>query len=163
MYGHDRDRHVVIHKNISPCFTGHGQVYLYENRYVSSVASAGRPDWVGCDHTDELPIISGLAFLDMPPSDDQRSNMYSNKDKKTSLDMMAYWANFARTGYVGKCSNKIVVCAVLVMTCSPKVCWRGTSVIHISLKIVDSLLVSVKYTRQSITALQRDFAFYHLF
>ncbi|XP_078608506.1 carboxylesterase 1D-like [Branchiostoma floridae x Branchiostoma japonicum] len=80
-------------------YAGHGQVYLYENRYVSSVASAGRPDWVGCDHTDELPIISGLAFLDMPPSDtDQSSNMYSNEDKKTSLDMMAYWANFARTG-----------------------------------------------------------------
>eukprot|EP00058_Branchiostoma_floridae_P019152 XP_002604641.1 hypothetical protein BRAFLDRAFT_92875 [Branchiostoma floridae] len=79
--------------------TGHGQVYLYENRYVSSVASAGRPDWVGCDHTDELPIISGLAFLDLPVSDDhQRPYAFSDEDKKTSLDVMAYWANFARTG-----------------------------------------------------------------
>ncbi|XP_035680303.1 liver carboxylesterase-like isoform X4 [Branchiostoma floridae] len=80
-------------------YAGHGQVYLYENRYVSSVASAGRPDWVGCDHTDELPIISGLAFLDLPVSDDnQRPYAFSDEDKKTSLDMMAYWANFARTG-----------------------------------------------------------------
>eukprot|EP00058_Branchiostoma_floridae_P019150 XP_002604639.1 hypothetical protein BRAFLDRAFT_92873 [Branchiostoma floridae] len=80
-------------------YAGYGQVYLYENRYVSSVASAGRPDWVGCDHTDELPIISGLAFLDLPVSDDnQRPYAFSDEDKKTSLAMMAYWANFARTG-----------------------------------------------------------------
>ncbi|XP_066289222.1 uncharacterized protein [Branchiostoma lanceolatum] len=78
-------------------YAGLGQVYLYENRYVSSVASAGRPDWVGCDHTDELPILAGLAFLDRPVSDGGQSP-FSDEDKKTSLDMMAYWANFARTG-----------------------------------------------------------------
>ncbi|XP_019629425.1 PREDICTED: LOW QUALITY PROTEIN: carboxylesterase 5A-like [Branchiostoma belcheri] len=79
-------------------FADHGQVYLYDNRYVSSVASAGRPDWVGCDHTDELVILAGLAFLNPPAVSGDDHRPFSNEDKKTSLYMMAYWANFARTG-----------------------------------------------------------------
>ncbi|KAI8520206.1 Cocaine esterase [Branchiostoma belcheri] len=73
------------------------KVYLYENHYVPSRFGAGRPDWVGCDHGDELFVMSGVAFLNVPLTSG-RFLRFSANDKKASLDMMAYWANFARTG-----------------------------------------------------------------
>ncbi|XP_035679799.1 uncharacterized protein LOC118418078 [Branchiostoma floridae] len=73
------------------------KVYLYENHYTPSRFSAGRPDWVGCDHGDELFVMSGVAFLNVPMTSG-RLLRFSADDKKASLDMMAYWANFARTG-----------------------------------------------------------------
>ncbi|XP_078608527.1 liver carboxylesterase-like [Branchiostoma floridae x Branchiostoma japonicum] len=76
---------------------GSAHVYLYENQYIPSFLSADRPDWVGCDHDDELLIVAGAAMLDVPRLDGSIM-AFSEKDKKTSLDYMAYWANFARTG-----------------------------------------------------------------
>ncbi|XP_019614783.1 PREDICTED: liver carboxylesterase-like [Branchiostoma belcheri] len=72
------------------------KVYLYENYYVPSTA-AGRPDWVGCDHGDDLAMMSGWPFLDVQLRAGG-SIPFSQDDRKVSLDMMAYWANFARTG-----------------------------------------------------------------
>ncbi|XP_066290524.1 carboxylesterase 1D-like [Branchiostoma lanceolatum] len=72
-------------------------VYLYENQYVPSWLTAARPDWVGCDHMDDLYIMSGVAFLDVRKSDGEFM-VFNSEDKRTSMDMMAYWANFARTG-----------------------------------------------------------------
>ncbi|XP_078688416.1 carboxylesterase 1D-like [Branchiostoma floridae x Branchiostoma belcheri] len=73
------------------------KVYLYENHYVPSRMSTARPDWVGCDHTDDLYIMPGVAFLDIRTSDGELM-AFNSDDRRTSLDMMAYWANFARTG-----------------------------------------------------------------
>ncbi|XP_019641982.1 PREDICTED: neuroligin-3-like [Branchiostoma belcheri] len=70
-----------------------GRIFLYENEYRPSI-HPNRPDWVGCDHMDDLFMVLGLPFVDVPgtPID------YSKTDEHVSLSMMAYWANFARTG-----------------------------------------------------------------
>ncbi|XP_035679798.1 carboxylesterase 5A-like [Branchiostoma floridae] len=74
-----------------------GNVYLYENQYAPSRLSAARPDWVGCDHVDDLYVMPGVAFLDVRTSDGELM-AFNSDDRRISLDMMAYWANFARTG-----------------------------------------------------------------
>ncbi|XP_078611901.1 pyrethroid hydrolase Ces2e-like [Branchiostoma floridae x Branchiostoma japonicum] len=70
-----------------------GRVFLYENRYRPSI-HRNRPDWVGCDHMDDLFMVLGLPFVDVP----ETPINYSKTDEHVSLSMMAYWANFARTG-----------------------------------------------------------------
>ncbi|XP_066292472.1 fatty acyl-CoA hydrolase precursor, medium chain-like [Branchiostoma lanceolatum] len=69
------------------------RVFLYENQYRPSI-HPNRPDWVGCDHADDLFMIWGLPFLKGPV----KALNYTKDDKEFSLNMMAYWANFARTG-----------------------------------------------------------------
>ncbi|XP_066292865.1 uncharacterized protein [Branchiostoma lanceolatum] len=69
------------------------RVFLYENQYRPSI-HPNRPDWVGCAHADDLFIIWGLPFLKGPV----KPVNYSDEDEEFSLIMMAYWANFARTG-----------------------------------------------------------------
>ncbi|XP_066292863.1 pyrethroid hydrolase Ces2e-like [Branchiostoma lanceolatum] len=69
------------------------RVFLYENQYRPSI-HPNRPDWVGCDHGDDLFMIWGLPFLKGPV----KVLNYTKEDKEFSLNMMAYWANFARTG-----------------------------------------------------------------
>ncbi|XP_078597482.1 uncharacterized protein LOC144873739 [Branchiostoma floridae x Branchiostoma japonicum] len=69
------------------------RVFLYENQYRPSIHTT-RPDWVGCDHADDLFMIMGLPFLEGPAEPQQ----YTKDDEKFSLTFMAYWANFARTG-----------------------------------------------------------------
>ncbi|XP_035694709.1 uncharacterized protein LOC118428684 [Branchiostoma floridae] len=68
-----------------------GRVFVYENQYRPSI-HPNRPDWVGCDHSDDFFMISGLPFVDLPEIE------YSREDREVSLSLMAYWANFARTG-----------------------------------------------------------------
>ncbi|XP_066290523.1 cocaine esterase-like [Branchiostoma lanceolatum] len=81
-----------------------GQVYLYENQYAPSFVRTARPDWVGCDHADDLLIMTGVAMLDRPLKDGGFMP-FSEEDKNTSLDFMAYWANFARTGNPSDCTG----------------------------------------------------------
>eukprot|EP00058_Branchiostoma_floridae_P019151 XP_002604640.1 hypothetical protein BRAFLDRAFT_92874 [Branchiostoma floridae] len=77
---------------------GFGQrVYLYENQYGPSHLSTNRPDWVGSDHADDLYIMTGMAFIDVFFRDGGLVP-FSTDDKKVTLDMMAFWCNFARTG-----------------------------------------------------------------
>ncbi|XP_066290519.1 liver carboxylesterase-like isoform X2 [Branchiostoma lanceolatum] len=99
--------HVFVAPTVSVAnkHSGSGQkVYLYDNHYVPSRFAAGRPDWVGCDHGDELFVMSGVAFVDVPMTSG-RLLRFSADDKKASLDMMAYWANFARTGNPSDCAG----------------------------------------------------------
>eukprot|EP00058_Branchiostoma_floridae_P021518 XP_002607008.1 hypothetical protein BRAFLDRAFT_200636 [Branchiostoma floridae] len=71
-----------------------GRVFFYENQYRPSI-NAHRPDWVGCDHGDDIYMTLGMPFID----DHGSTNVtYSKTDEHVSLIMMAYWANFARTG-----------------------------------------------------------------
>ncbi|XP_066275193.1 liver carboxylesterase-like [Branchiostoma lanceolatum] len=74
------------------------KVYLYENHYAPAFASAFRPGWVGCDHSDDMFIVTGWPFLDVPLNGGGGLLPFSSEDRKVSGDMMAYWANFARTG-----------------------------------------------------------------
>ncbi|XP_066292471.1 pyrethroid hydrolase Ces2e-like [Branchiostoma lanceolatum] len=70
-----------------------GRVFVYENQYRPSI-HPNRPDWVGCDHSDDFFMISGLPFVELP----ETPLKYSRQDREVSLSLMAYWANFARTG-----------------------------------------------------------------
>ncbi|KAI8504436.1 Carboxylesterase 5A [Branchiostoma belcheri] len=73
------------------------RVYLYENRHRP--ATSPKPAWVGCDHADELVIMTGMPFLgEDGPTYPSKPLPFSEEDRQLSLDMMTYWANFARTG-----------------------------------------------------------------
>ncbi|KAI8494979.1 Cocaine esterase [Branchiostoma belcheri] len=67
------------------------RIFLYENEYRPSI-HPNRPDWVGSDHADDLFMIWGFPFMEI------KEQKYTKDDEKFSLTMMAYWANFARTG-----------------------------------------------------------------
>ncbi|XP_019644076.1 PREDICTED: carboxylesterase 1D-like [Branchiostoma belcheri] len=71
------------------------RVFLYENQYRPSVFP-NRPEWAGSDHFDEMLMVSGLPFME--PQDLPDPVTYSETDRKVSLEFMAYWTNFARTG-----------------------------------------------------------------
>ncbi|XP_061243453.1 carboxylesterase 4A isoform X3 [Bos javanicus] len=63
-------------------------VYLYEfEHYAPGTIVKPRTD--GADHGDEISFIFGSPFS---------KGHSSNKEKALSLQMMKYWANFARTG-----------------------------------------------------------------
>ncbi|XP_035681441.1 carboxylesterase 5A-like [Branchiostoma floridae] len=73
-------------------------VYLYEVQHRPAT-TAYKPDWVGCDHGDDINFITGLPFLgEDGPTHPGQTLMFSEEDRKVSLDMMEYWANFARMG-----------------------------------------------------------------
>ncbi|CAH1238965.1 CES2 [Branchiostoma lanceolatum] len=75
-----------------------GPVYLYEAQHRPAT-TAYKPDWIGCDHGDDINFITGLPFLgEDGPSHLGEPLMFSEDDRNISLDMMEYWANFARTG-----------------------------------------------------------------
>ncbi|XP_066267429.1 pyrethroid hydrolase Ces2e-like [Branchiostoma lanceolatum] len=71
------------------------RVFLYENQYRPSVFPH-RPEWAGSDHFDDMLMVSGLPFME--PYDLPEPVSYTEADKTVSREMMAYWANFARTG-----------------------------------------------------------------
>ncbi|KAI8503981.1 Carboxylesterase 5A [Branchiostoma belcheri] len=71
------------------------RVFLYENQYRPSVFP-NRPEWAGSDHFDEMLMVSGLPFVE--PQDLPDPVTYSETDRQVSLEFMAYWTNFARTG-----------------------------------------------------------------
>ncbi|XP_066289216.1 fatty acyl-CoA hydrolase precursor, medium chain-like [Branchiostoma lanceolatum] len=74
-----------------------GSVYLYENQHRP--ATSTKPAWVGSDHEDDLLMVTGMPYLgEDGPTYPSKPLSFSEEDKQFSLDMMAYWANFARTG-----------------------------------------------------------------
>ncbi|XP_078603168.1 pyrethroid hydrolase Ces2e-like [Branchiostoma floridae x Branchiostoma japonicum] len=72
------------------------RVYQYELQHRASVFSF-RPPYVGVDHGDDLFFLFGLPLL----RDDKGSNWkysFTQEERDLSLDMMAYWVNFAANG-----------------------------------------------------------------
>ncbi|XP_023421762.2 carboxylesterase 4A [Cavia porcellus] len=65
------------------------QVYLYEFQHHASSGIIMKPQNSGADHGDEIGFILGKPFSKGPST---------VKEKTLSLQMMKYWANFARTG-----------------------------------------------------------------
>ena len=65
-------------------------VHMY---YFSQRASVSPwPTWSGALHGDEVPFVFGIP---LNPSKD-----YKEDEVRLSKEMMAYWANFAKTGCV---------------------------------------------------------------
>ncbi|KAL4657097.1 carboxylesterase 5A-like [Arapaima gigas] len=65
-------------------------VYLYEFQHVPLLFKGRRPNFVRSDHGDEVSFVFGAAFWN--------GHIKANKEGELSKKMMAYWANFARTG-----------------------------------------------------------------
>ncbi|KAJ1082462.1 hypothetical protein NDU88_002630 [Pleurodeles waltl] len=70
-------------------------VYFYEFQHRPSQYRDSRPDFVKCDHGDELGFVFGGPFLD---HDVIFSDNSTDEEKDLSKTMMKYWANFARNG-----------------------------------------------------------------
>ncbi|XP_035682784.1 carboxylesterase 1C-like [Branchiostoma floridae] len=84
---------VVANNHAAQC----AHVYLYENQHRP--AAIAKPAWVGSDHGDDLFMVTGMPYLgEDGPTYPSKPLFFSEEDKQFSLDMMAYWANFARTG-----------------------------------------------------------------
>ncbi|XP_019614093.1 PREDICTED: fatty acyl-CoA hydrolase precursor, medium chain-like [Branchiostoma belcheri] len=72
------------------------QVYQYELQHTASVFSF-RPPYTKVDHTDDLFYLFGVPLL----RDDKGSYWkygFTQEERDLSLDMMAYWVNFATNG-----------------------------------------------------------------
>ncbi|XP_066271896.1 fatty acyl-CoA hydrolase precursor, medium chain-like [Branchiostoma lanceolatum] len=72
------------------------RVYQYELQHRASVFSF-RPPHVGVDHADDLFFVFGIPLL----RDEKGSYWkysFTQEERDLSLDMMAYWVNFATNG-----------------------------------------------------------------
>ncbi|CAL8260378.1 unnamed protein product [Merluccius merluccius] len=69
-------------------------VYLYEYRYSLARFRAKRPNFVGCDHGDDIWTVLGLCFS----THDKLAGLCSEEEDDFSKLVMTYWGNFARTG-----------------------------------------------------------------
>ncbi|XP_064414855.1 fatty acyl-CoA hydrolase precursor, medium chain-like [Latimeria chalumnae] len=70
-------------------------VYLYEFQYRPAAFKDSRPDFVESDHGDELGFVFGGPFWN---DDIVLLGNVTDEEKVLSKTLMAYWANFARTG-----------------------------------------------------------------
>ncbi|XP_035681494.1 fatty acyl-CoA hydrolase precursor, medium chain-like [Branchiostoma floridae] len=74
------------------------RVYQYELQHSASVFSFFRPPFVtGADHGDDLYFMWGIPLL----RDDTGASWkysFTQEERDLSLDMMAYWVNFATNG-----------------------------------------------------------------
>ncbi|XP_035679867.1 carboxylesterase 5A-like [Branchiostoma floridae] len=73
-------------------------VYLYEFRHRLSRHRWGTKS-SGAEHGDEMPLLFGAPFMTFTdPNNAGNELSFTEEEKSLSLDMMAYWANFVRTG-----------------------------------------------------------------
>ncbi|XP_035680999.1 uncharacterized protein LOC118418956 isoform X4 [Branchiostoma floridae] len=74
------------------------RVYQYELQHRASVFSYFRPAFVtGADHADDLYFVFGLPLLRDDTGNSWKYS-YTQEERDLSLDMMAYWVNFATNG-----------------------------------------------------------------
>ncbi|KAJ8382608.1 hypothetical protein SKAU_G00033860 [Synaphobranchus kaupii] len=75
-------------------------VYLYEFQEAPSVLRKKRPSFVKSDHGDEIMFVFGFCFADLNVTieGDTMKGMCTEEEHELSRTVMAYWANFARTG-----------------------------------------------------------------
>ncbi|XP_074067390.1 liver carboxylesterase 1-like [Macrotis lagotis] len=63
--------------------------YMYEFQHRPSFSTNLKPETVKADHGDEIPFVLGAPFL---------KGGSPEEEKKLSMTVMKYWANFAKTG-----------------------------------------------------------------
>ncbi|XP_064200372.1 fatty acyl-CoA hydrolase precursor, medium chain-like [Anguilla rostrata] len=74
-------------------------VYLYELQEAPSFLQKKRPSFVKTDHGDDLMFVFGFCFLDLNVTMESTSKVQcTEEEQELSRTIMAYWANFARTG-----------------------------------------------------------------
>ncbi|XP_029951956.1 carboxylesterase 3 [Salarias fasciatus] len=70
-------------------------VYLYEFVYEAAIHKASRPDFVKADHADDVGFVFGGCFWN---GEIKIIGNVTSEDEQVCRTMMAYWANFARSG-----------------------------------------------------------------
>ncbi|XP_063052895.1 carboxylesterase 5A-like isoform X3 [Engraulis encrasicolus] len=70
-------------------------VYMYEFHHRPEAHEYTRPDFVKADHSDELMFIFGACFWN---GHIRVTGKITEEEKQLCRTMMAYWANFMRTG-----------------------------------------------------------------
>ncbi|KAG7468391.1 hypothetical protein MATL_G00142440 [Megalops atlanticus] len=74
-------------------------VYLYEFQHGPSLIQEKRPSFVKSDHTDELLFVFGGCFWNGHIKMEREGKvMCTKEEEQLCRTVMAYWANFARTG-----------------------------------------------------------------
>ncbi|KAJ8262390.1 hypothetical protein GJAV_G00165900 [Gymnothorax javanicus] len=75
-------------------------VYLYEFQHGPTILQKKRPSFVKADHGDDLLFMFGFCFTDLNVTMDgtKLKDQCTEEELELSRTMMAYWANFARTG-----------------------------------------------------------------
>ncbi|KAI8502729.1 Carboxylesterase 5A [Branchiostoma belcheri] len=82
---------------VSGCVHPHDtRVYQYEFQHRSAVF-ADRPPYTNADHGDELYYTFGIPFLRDATGTSWKYG-FTQEERDLSLDMMAYWVNFATNG-----------------------------------------------------------------
>ncbi|XP_035695364.1 fatty acyl-CoA hydrolase precursor, medium chain-like [Branchiostoma floridae] len=71
-------------------------VYQYEFQHRTSYFSS-RPPRIQADHADDLYYLFGMPLLLDDTGDSWKYN-FTDEERELSLDMMAYWVNFAANG-----------------------------------------------------------------
>ncbi|XP_078689036.1 fatty acyl-CoA hydrolase precursor, medium chain-like [Branchiostoma floridae x Branchiostoma belcheri] len=71
-------------------------VYLYELQHRTSYFSS-KPSRVQADHADDLYYLFGVPLMPGDTADTWKYN-FTQEERELSLDMMAYWTNFAANG-----------------------------------------------------------------
>uniref|UniRef100_A0A671QUA3 Fatty acyl-CoA hydrolase precursor, medium chain-like n=1 Tax=Sinocyclocheilus anshuiensis TaxID=1608454 RepID=A0A671QUA3_9TELE len=69
-------------------------VYVYEFQHPPSLLKKIRPNFVGCDHGDDIFFVLGYCFGRHVKLQDK----ISEEENELCKTAMAYWGNFARTG-----------------------------------------------------------------
>ncbi|CAH1268545.1 CES2 [Branchiostoma lanceolatum] len=72
------------------------RVYQYELQHSASVFSF-RPPYTKVDHTDDLFFVFGIPLLRDVTGNSWKYS-FTQEERDLSLDMMAYWVNFATNG-----------------------------------------------------------------
>lgn len=70
-------------------------VYLYEFAYRAELFSDSRPSFVKADHADDVGFVFGACFWN---GSIKIIGNYTKEEENLCRTMMAYWANFVRTG-----------------------------------------------------------------
>nr|XP_023682879.1 fatty acyl-CoA hydrolase precursor, medium chain-like [Paramormyrops kingsleyae] len=74
-----------------------GAVYLYEFQHPPAVFKNIRPSFVKADHGDDIYFVFGAPFWNGETTGSEIRHV-TEEEKELSKKMMAYWANFARSG-----------------------------------------------------------------
>ncbi|XP_048829098.1 carboxylesterase 3 [Brienomyrus brachyistius] len=74
-----------------------GAVYLYEFQHPPAIFKNVRPGFVKADHGDDIYFVFGAPLWNGPTTDPEIRHV-TEEEKELSKKMMAYWANFARSG-----------------------------------------------------------------
>uniref|UniRef100_A0A6Q2X5C2 Carboxylic ester hydrolase n=1 Tax=Esox lucius TaxID=8010 RepID=A0A6Q2X5C2_ESOLU len=87
---------LVIISNVSPvCSDADAPVYLYEFQHRPEMHKDTRPSFVKSDHADDIGFMFGSCFWN---GHIKITGTITEEEKTLCKTMMAYWANFARTG-----------------------------------------------------------------